>query len=414
MATPIVLASASAESGRNLAVGVFLVLAALPVAGLAFIWAPREAFVAISTALLISLLVFIFFQLRLVSQRNGLFALLAAGLLVTLAVPVLVKVGASSSEWAEWLVQIKNSQRASPAAAQGVVAVERSAPEVATVAVQTQPAPASAAVTAKADAPKSPAASIVSVPSGGGAGGDKTEKATRSEDPTRPSAVDPEETAAKRTTRLATEEAIKRYPNLGKVGSREHSRYIQTFNEFERLHKHEFFADPAWPLNLAELLAERDGWKRADLPAVPAAAPGPAAREEAPRRSERTASAMAPAAAEAALVSAEPAAPPTENAPVAADAPVGKPFGLDLPEADPTNPNSRLVAEALAEVKRRYPLVAQVGTMENRLFVEAYQEYDRLRPDFFENPRWPVRLVDLVAKREGWRKADAVSGTEGR
>jgi hypothetical protein len=415
-----VLSSASAEGSRNLAAGVFLALAALPVAGIAFLWAPKEAFVAISTALLISLLVFIFFQLRLVAQRNGLFALLSAGFLVTLSVPVLVKVGASSSDWAEWLVQIKHSQGVVPAPAPGapvqggLVAGRASAPLTPEAAVS--PAnTASTPVAAQSDAPKTPAAPganpaepkspVAPAPPSGARENAETAETSR------PAAADPEETVSERTTRLAKDEALKRYPNLRKVGSREHSRYIQTFNEFERLHKHEFFADPAWPLNLAELLAERDGWKRADAPSAPQA---PAPREEPSRRAEKpvppvlssSVAAAAAAAAEGAIVAGEAAAAPAERPPTSEDAPVGKMFGLDLPESDPSNPNSRLVADALQEVKRRYPPVAQVGSPENRLFVEAYQEYDRLRPDFFENPRWPIRLIDLVAKREGWKKPE--------
>ncbi len=51
--------------------------------------------------------------------------------------------------------------------------------------------------------------------------------------------------------------------------------------------------------------------------------------------------------------------------------------------------------------------MAHQGSVENRVFVESVQEYERLRPEFFESPRWPLRLADLVAKRMGWKRMEA-------
>jgi hypothetical protein len=48
--------------------------------------------------------------------------------------------------------------------------------------------------------------------------------------------------------------------------------------------------------------------------------------------------------------------------------------------------------------------VGQDGTPENRAYLSAYKELERLRPDFFENPQWPLKLADLVAKSEGWKR----------
>lgn len=415
--TPLVLPAAPPESGRNLALGVFLVLAAVPLAGVAFIWAPQETFVAISTTLLISLLVFLFFQLRLVSQRNGMFALLAAGLLVTLAVPVLVKIGASSSELAQWFFAFRQSQNggASPVLS---LSHERRANVPSQPGAESsvllpvpgpvQGAPASSSKSAASPGEAAPSAqgmlpprdaptpqAVESKAPASIAGREKVEPDSHS------SAPQKEETAAEKTTRLATEEAIRRYPGLGKVGSREHARYIEGFNEFKRLHRHEFFADNAWPLNLAELLAERHGWKRADVvsPQPPAGTGRPLAtevnRDEAARAEEKI---LMSAGASGIAADSSGAEPESGS--------IQKVFGLDLPETDPANPNHQAVLDSLREVSKKYPASAQSGSLENRVFREAVQEYERLRPDFFESPRWPLRLADLVAKREGWRRIE--------
>ncbi len=419
---PIVLPASSSEAGRNLALGVVLVLVALPVAGMAFLWAPRESFVAISTALLISLLVFLFFQLRWVSQRNGLFALLCAGFLVTLSVPILVKIAASSTEWAEWLVSLKQAREAGAAAGsvEGEIEHDRQAQKAARATGKSGvPAsmrgPSSGGKTAEASAlnPAEAESRIVSgsaaaAPASAPVGATVADKAAAAP---RPASAPVEETLNERVTRQAKEEALRRYPKLAEVGSAEHSRYIQTFNDFRRTYKHEFFAEPNWPLNLAELLAKSDGWKRADgaeVPAVQASSqtPSVSAREEAIVRGDRNRS-----ASEASDPG--PSVPAGEGAASADGIGVGKAFGLDLPDVDPSNPNSRVVVESLEEVRRRYPPMAQLGSVENRVFVESVQEYERLRPEFFESPRWPVRLADLVAKRMGWKRMEAPGAAAG-
>ena len=416
---PVVLPAVPAESGRNLAIGVFLVLAALPVAGVACIWAPREAFVAISTAMLIALLVFLFFQLRLITQRNGTFALLAAGLLVTLTVPVLIKVGASTSELAEWFLSVRQPHPANepriaglPEASPGVprpLPESSQRPQPPQTAPISPVSPVSPALTSVVlglpDASSSPASTAQEPGSARGAEGVSSRQKGGSE--TQATPPDSEETVVQRTTRMAKEEALKRYPNLGRVGSVEHSAYIQTFNEFERLHKHDFFADPKWPLNLAELLAKRYSWKKGNAEDGRFSAAVPPQEDGVPRA---TVPVIAPQT-QGTVASAADASPSPGPQTEAGGEPefIGKLFGLDLPEADPANPNRTVVSEALAEVKKRYPTVAQAGSAENRLFVEAYREYDRLRPDFFQNPRWPLRLVDLVAKQEGWNRAPVPS-----
>ncbi|HEV7403224.1 MAG TPA: hypothetical protein VGO11_09870 [Chthoniobacteraceae bacterium] len=62
----------------------------------------------------------------------------------------------------------------------------------------------------------------------------------------------------------AHKEAMRRYPDLGRVGSFKNQTFISAYKEQQHVAK-EFFDDPGWPLTLAEILAEKEGWKRADL-----------------------------------------------------------------------------------------------------------------------------------------------------
>jgi hypothetical protein len=68
-------------------------------------------------------------------------------------------------------------------------------------------------------------------------------------------------------TAMAAEEAASRYPELREEGSRKHTLYLARKMEIEADidMKKIFFADPKWPLVLAEQLAETNGWDRADV-----------------------------------------------------------------------------------------------------------------------------------------------------
>jgi hypothetical protein len=70
----------------------------------------------------------------------------------------------------------------------------------------------------------------------------------------------------------------------------------------------------------------------------------------------------------------------------------------------------------MIEARKRYPGIGIDGSEQNRAYLEVYGELDKLRPDFFSKGDWPIRLVELVAKREGWKRAaEAKAGatTEG-
>lgn len=64
-------------------------------------------------------------------------------------------------------------------------------------------------------------------------------------------------------TRAAQAEAIRRYPALSVQDSRENKTYVEAYMKLKESNP-DFFNDPEWPLQLAEGVAEREGWKRED------------------------------------------------------------------------------------------------------------------------------------------------------
>jgi hypothetical protein len=97
---------------------------------------------------------------------------------------------------------------------------------------------------------------------------------------------------------MAQKEMQRRYPALDDPSSKEAALYREAYNELGRLRKFEFFKDPVWPLKIAEMLAAREGWKRADLAGPSAGTPGGGGpvEERAPGASANTAVAASPKA----------------------------------------------------------------------------------------------------------------------
>ena len=82
-------------------------------------------------------------------------------------------------------------------------------------------------------------------------------------------------------TDSAKAEAIRRYPALSIKDSAENEVFVTTYRQLKDSGNTDFFANPEWPLELAELLATRNGWARGDRPA-PAAPADPAPVLDAP------------------------------------------------------------------------------------------------------------------------------------
>jgi hypothetical protein len=82
---------------------------------------------------------------------------------------------------------------------------------------------------------------------------------------------------------LAQQEAMRRYPRLRDTTSTEHNLYMIRVTEFKNAPEmKEVFADPKWPLVIAEQLAQQEGWKRADAPADDATIDDPTAPSPTP------------------------------------------------------------------------------------------------------------------------------------
>ncbi len=398
---------------RNLVLGIVLNLIAIPMCGAAFVFAPREAFVSLAAALLISLVVFVSTQFGVMLQRNGTFALIGLGLVLTLLVPLGVSFCASGAEWVRLLLDVKRSKEIRVAADResGVsgmgsprdssLAGKSAVPsEIGAISGQTSGIAGSGTSIAPASPVAEPKALGQSESSEVKNAG-KAEKGAKGNDPQLEDPIRPEESSAERTTRLSKDEALKRYPALATPGTPEHSRYLDAYNEFARLRKFEFFKDPKWPLNLAELVALKEGWKRADQLEGESSNGASGAQKPGGTPNLQGASASTTPKAVAAL--------PGNVAPQVPDRAQGQGLpgdglSLEIPAVDESDPNAKAVNQAMIEVRRRYPAIGQNGTPENRAYVAAYRELERLRPDFFENPQWPVKLADLVAKSEGWKR----------
>ncbi|MDQ3622686.1 MAG: hypothetical protein M3463_09385 [Verrucomicrobiota bacterium] len=57
---------------------------------------------------------------------------------------------------------------------------------------------------------------------------------------------------------------------------------------------------------------------------------------------------------------------------------------------------------AQVEAVRRYPALGVEGSPENRLFVQTVKRFKAERPEFFEEPEWPVFLAEGLAQENGW------------
>lgn len=82
-------------------------------------------------------------------------------------------------------------------------------------------------------------------------------------DPTvTPESALPADETPSQITQRAQKEAIRRYPALGRKDSPENQLFLETYRELKFSGADDFFTDPQWPLQLAELLAKRENWQR--------------------------------------------------------------------------------------------------------------------------------------------------------
>jgi hypothetical protein len=70
------------------------------------------------------------------------------------------------------------------------------------------------------------------------------------------------------TSARSQREVIRRYPALGVKGSLENQAFINLYKELRDNGGDDFFKNPEWPIELAELLAKREHWQRGAPPAT--------------------------------------------------------------------------------------------------------------------------------------------------
>ena len=130
-------------------------------------------------------------------------------------------------------------------------------------------------------------------------------------------------------TRQAQQAAMRRYPALAVKDSLENAVFISTYKQLREANSDEFFADPKWPMVLADMLAKREGWIVGGAPITtgpppvldaPADSPAPATDSTLPETApadntppDATPADLAPAPAPAPV----PRAQPVRRAPVA-------------------------------------------------------------------------------------------------
>ena len=135
-------------------------------------------------------------------------------------------------------------------------------------------------------------------------------KAPGARDVPAPVAAGPE--TPEQITARAQREAIRRYPALGVKDSLENQMFLSTYREIRDAGGDDFFTNPTWPIELAELLAKRERWIRGAAPLTVSAGPAAEAAEQA--QAENTAAKAAETEARELLPDvAEP--PPAEPAP---------------------------------------------------------------------------------------------------
>jgi hypothetical protein len=74
-------------------------------------------------------------------------------------------------------------------------------------------------------------------------------------------------------TRKSQQEAMRRYPALAVKDSLENAVFISTYKQLREANSDEFFADPKWPMVLADMLAKREGWIVGGAPMTTGPAP---------------------------------------------------------------------------------------------------------------------------------------------
>lgn len=107
----------------------------------------------------------------------------------------------------------------------------------------------------------------------GGSSGQMPAGATTKDKDSKSAAAAPSDAELAEITRSAQQEAMRRYPALAIKDSIENAEFLSMYKQFREAGSEEFFSNPEWPMQLAELLAQREGWVRGGGPITTGPAP---------------------------------------------------------------------------------------------------------------------------------------------
>lgn len=84
-----------------------------------------------------------------------------------------------------------------------------------------------------------------------------------------------------------------------------------------------------------------------------------------------------------------------------------RPARDELAAASTADPASiEIERRARAEAIRRFPALGVKNSPENREFLRTYNELKQKQSAMLEDPEWPIRLAEILAKDSGWREAN--------
>lgn len=287
---------------RNLFWGVVAFVIALGLLGVALVIVGAKAMVSLATCLLTFTALFVLARMHVFGQRNGGFFALALVCLLGAAIPLLETAVAAAKNFVA-----QRTPASQPATINPPAVAPAAAPEVpwlvqsfalakpegpgkqvkvlkdSTVFVQEKPFLIKAGdhfpfienslgetTFAVRDLQLALPSGVVEVidpqavakgVSGGNPAESTGSKATAKNEPHRPTAAELAE-----VTKSAQAEAARRYPALAIKDSFENAAFVSTYNQLKEAGSNEFFDNPEWPLELAELLAKREGWVRGGGP----------------------------------------------------------------------------------------------------------------------------------------------------
>lgn len=299
-------ALAESKGRANLVWGVLLTVTALLLSGVGHRLAPVEARVSLVTGGVLVLGLYVMGSIRVLSRQNGFFLGLAFTFLLVALVPVGMSFWQGAADYAARirLAEVTEPRGAVPHLSAGVLNGEKSGLPSGLPSDALTEKTMGVVATAKTVAPEVSSVSPVSAPAVGAAVSGPA--ATRSEEklsveereakiaamaeisapvvkrggpskalasgglPGEDISLNQAPAGAVGVSGLSQKEfsekvlqsklqVVQRYPALGRNGSDEVKVYTEVFNELVRRNR-DFFLNPDWPLELAELVGKREGW----------------------------------------------------------------------------------------------------------------------------------------------------------